>query len=137
LSETAVPGRSYVLAAAVAVGLTGLYFVLQPYKVLAMGFSNLILVACSLVAVVAAAQAISRYGSLSHISLCFAYFFFGLLLWFLGETTWAIYAFWLGVEIPYPSVADFFWFAGYPLVMLALATYPRVFRVPIETKRLG
>lgn len=87
LNEIDVPRTSYVLAAAVAVGVTGLYFVLKPYEVLAVGFSNLVLVGCSFVAVVAAAHAISRYGYLSHISLCFAYFFFGLLLWFLGETT--------------------------------------------------
>lgn len=37
----------------------------------------------------------------------------GMLAWFLGESAWTTYVLLLGVEIPYPSIADAFWLAGY------------------------
>lgn len=70
------------------------------------------------------------------VSGCFQYFSLGLLFWFLGETAWAIYALVLGVEVPYSSIADAFWFVGYPLFMLALITYLRVFPMSIGARKL-
>ena len=45
----------------------------------------------------------------------------GLGLWFAAEAIWAYYRQGLGIEVPYPSVADWAWFAGYGF--LALYTY--------------
>lgn len=47
-------------------------------------------------------------------------FTLGLLLWFLGEATWAVYALLLGVPIPFPSIADAFWLLGYVPFLFAL-----------------
>ena len=44
----------------------------------------------------------------------------GMALWFLGEVVWAIYALLLNVPVPYPSIADIFWLAGYPFFFWAL-----------------
>ena len=44
----------------------------------------------------------------------------GMSLWFLGELVWAIYALLLNVPVPYPSIADIFWLAGYPFFFWAL-----------------
>ena len=40
-------------------------------------------------------------------------FFIGTLLWLAAEFTFAFYRQLLGVEVPYPSFADLFWFLGY------------------------
>jgi len=45
----------------------------------------------------------------------------GLGFWFAAEAIWAYYRQGLGIEVPYPSVADWAWFAGYGF--LALYTY--------------
>lgn len=47
----------------------------------------------------------------------------GMLFWFLGESTWAIYALWYSNPDPFPSFADVFWLAGYvPLILAILIT---------------
>jgi len=42
----------------------------------------------------------------------------GVFVWFLGDFTWGIYE-WIGHD-PFPSIADFFYLAGYPLMVLGL-----------------
>jgi signal transduction histidine kinase len=42
----------------------------------------------------------------------------GVFVWFLGDLTWGIYE-WIGND-PFPSIADFFYLAGYPLMALGL-----------------
>jgi hypothetical protein len=52
---------------------------------------------------------------------------FGLLAFFLGQATIAVYQFALGIEVPFPSVADVFWLAGYPLLAAALLGFLRTY----------
>ena len=40
-------------------------------------------------------------------------FFIGTIFWLAAEFTFALYRQLLGVEVPYPSFADLFWFLGY------------------------
>jgi len=87
-------------------------------------------------AVVSAVLALKRYwenlwSKLSRIWLCFT---LGMLLWFLGETTWAIYVLILNVEIPYPSIADAFWLIGYLPLFIAIDLYIRLFRPALFKK---
>jgi signal transduction histidine kinase len=42
----------------------------------------------------------------------------GVFVWFLGDLIWGIYE-WIGND-PFPSIADFFYLAGYPLMALGL-----------------
>jgi hypothetical protein len=44
-------------------------------------------------------------------------FSLGIGLWALGEAAWFVYEIGLGVIEPYPSLADAFWIAGYPLLI--------------------
>lgn len=67
----------------------------------------------------------------SLVWFCFAS---GLFLWFLGETLWAIYTLFLGVELPYPSVADIFWISGYIPFLVALLLYVKIFSSAISKK---
>ena len=52
----------------------------------------------------------------------------GVLFWALAELTWAFYELVLKIEIPYPSVADLFWLAGYVPVYAALLIRYRSFK---------
>jgi len=70
----------------------------------------------------------------SRISKIWFCFTLGMVFWFLGELGWAVYAVFLGVEIPFPSFADLFWLAGYLPLFLALLLYLEVFQPAITVK---
>ncbi|MEM7815920.1 MAG: hypothetical protein QXN71_02260 [Candidatus Aenigmatarchaeota archaeon] len=50
----------------------------------------------------------------------------GVFFWFLGELTWAVYEIVLGINSPLASVADMFWFAGYPLFFAGICLEHKV-----------
>ena len=49
----------------------------------------------------------------SQYSKTFGFLVVGLGLWFTAELIWAYYQLGLGIETPFPSLADAFWLAGY------------------------
>jgi len=55
-------------------------------------------------------------------------FFLAILLWFLGEVTWSIYEVILGVHVPYPSIADVFYLAGYIPAFVSILGFMRIFQ---------
>lgn len=59
---------------------------------------------------------------------------FGIFLWFLGETTWAIYEINFGLLTPSPTIADFFWISAYPLFLISLSYIWRLALWPIGKK---
>ena len=63
--------------------------------------------------------------------------FLGVLLWFLGELTWSIYEVFLHVEVPYPSVADVFYLAGYVPVIVAVIQFLWFFRRSFTASRVA
>ena len=60
----------------------------------------------------------------------------GILLWFLGETTWAVYAFVYSNPNPFPSIADVFWLAGYVPLIYAVLTQSWPFREFMRSRRM-
>ncbi len=55
-------------------------------------------------------------------------FFLAILLWFLGEFTWSVYELVLGVQIPYPSIADVFYLAAYVPAFVSIFGFMRIFQ---------
>jgi hypothetical protein len=51
-----------------------------------------------------------------------------MIEWTVAEALWGYYEVVLGQEVPYPSVADFFWLSGYVFIFIALLLQYRVFR---------
>jgi len=90
-------------------------------------------------AVVSSGFALRKYGHnlKQRFSLVWFSFTLGMALWFLGETGWAIYTLLLGVEIPYPSVADVFWLSGYVPFFMALCLYVKTFASVLSKRTLG
>jgi len=58
----------------------------------------------------------------------------GMFLWFLGELSWAIYVFFLGIERPYPSFGDVAWLSGYVPLFIAIYIYVQIFRPAIPRR---
>jgi hypothetical protein len=82
--------------------------------------------------------ALARYwGSLKEsFSLSWLSFASGLGLWFLGEVSWAVYTLLLGIELPYPSIADVFWISGYIPMLIALFLYVKKFLHAVSNRIL-
>jgi len=59
------------------------------------------------------------------------------MFWALGEATYSIHALFLGVAIPYLSLADVFWLTGYPFVLVGMAVFLLGFRFAIRKKALA
>jgi hypothetical protein len=60
-----------------------------------------------------------------------------MTLWFLGELGWMIYALFLNVEVPYPSVLDVLWLIGYVPLTLAILMYIRTFKFVVSRAMLA
>ena len=60
----------------------------------------------------------------------------GILLWFLGETTWAVYALLYSNPNPFPSIADVFWLAGYVPLICAVLTQSWPFREFLRSRKM-
>lgn len=119
---------AYKIGLAISTVLTVVYVFQGFYPEFIETFSNAIFPFLAGTAVISAFFAMRRYGNekkiFSSVWLCFT---IGMLLWFLGETGWAIYTFFLGTEIPYPSLADVFWLGGYIPLLIALYFYVKIF----------
>ena len=127
--------RGYLLAllASVLVGL--LYGIAQPSW--RYDLSNTAEVTFSLIPLLVAVLSLRRsrrdcrwFGSVDSFLLL------GFLFWFLGEFTWSFYALVLRVAIPFPSLADVFWLAGYPFLLLGMVSFVSPFRTAITQGHL-
>jgi hypothetical protein len=71
-----------------------------------------------------------------RVSTVWVAYSIGMLSWFLGESTWAIYALWYSIPDPFPSIADVFWLAGYVPLMLAILIMAWPFREFLVSRRM-
>jgi hypothetical protein len=67
----------------------------------------------------------------------FMLLFAGVALWFLGEFTYSYYQIVLNMDVPYPSVGEIFYLAGYvPLILFAYRSFKTLNRNGIIKRRL-
>jgi len=71
-----------------------------------------------------------------RVSMVWLGYSLGMLLWLLGESTWALYTLWYSIPIPYPSVADVFWLAGYLPLLISLIVQAWPLREVFATKQM-
>jgi len=127
---------AYLIGLAVCF-ILGLVFLFQAYYADSMELiTNVLAPLTAGGAVLSATFAMRRYwdkpsSRLSRIWLCFT---LGMLLWFLGEITWAMYVLVSNVEIPYPSIADALWLIGYVPLLIAIELYVKLFRPALSRK---
>jgi hypothetical protein len=58
--------------------------------------------------------------SLSSTNKAFLFLAIAIALWFTAELLWTYYQLGLGIEVPFPSLADIFWLIGYVFLTLHL-----------------
>lgn len=124
----------------VAGALLGIIYAFQSlYEDFMYTFSNAFPPFIAGATVVAAFLCTRRYvGNLRlRFSLVWVCFAAGVTLWFLGEVGWSVYTLVLGIEVPYPSLADGFWLAAYAPIFTALLLYVRPFLMALTKRVVG
>lgn len=125
-----------LVAAAIAVGLAVFYILVQQWPSIIAESTDIIFImvsgGTSLYAFVVIGEMRKRTTSIPHLEakLRSAYYgiFLAILLWFMGETTWGVYEVILRVNIPYPSIADIFYLAGYLPALASTLSLMWIFR---------
>ena len=113
-------GFTIVLSSATVIGIV--YLLAQGNQRFLYLLSNGLPPLLAFAAFAAATAGLIRYGVSvkNRFSAVWLGYSLGVLLWFLGESTWAVYALWYSVPNPFPSIADGFWLAGYVLLICAI-----------------
>jgi hypothetical protein len=76
-------------------------------------YGNLLRPIVAGVAMLAALTVVYRQGVSGIFGKAYAGLAAGLVSYFIAEILWAYYSIGLGIEVPYPSLADAFWLAAY------------------------
>ncbi|MDQ5869472.1 MAG: hypothetical protein M3530_07065, partial [Thermoproteota archaeon] len=76
-------------------------------------YTNLIIDTTSAIALFSSLLIVGRHKGRNLKGKTFEALAIGLALWFIAQLTWTYYQLGLGIETPFPSLADAFWLAGY------------------------
>ena len=77
-------------------------------------YTNLTIIVTAATALCAALVVSARqFKTNSPYKKTFALLAAGIAIWFTAEVTWTYYQLGIGIETPFPSIADFFWLVGY------------------------
>lgn len=130
--------RLYVTGLLLIVGLILVYAFQGYYLEFIFIFSNAAPPFISGAALAVSVVALVKYWRKSSEPFSLIWFGFacGLFLWFVGETTWTAYTLILGIDVPYPSLADFFWIIGYIPFFIALLMYVKIFSHALSWKNM-
>ena len=96
-------------------------------------FIALVSIANPLVASIASFLISQRYGNSQVFGKAYLALGIGLFMMFLGESTWYYFLYFLEIE-PFPSMADVFFFAFYPLSAIHIIINVRFFQTKIDPK---
>jgi hypothetical protein len=126
----------YWLTLIFALSLIGIYYFQSNYIDFMTLFSNTFPIFIAGTAVVASLSALRNYWENieSRLSRIWLGFSLGMIFWFTGELSWALYTLIFDIKIPYPSVADVYRLIGYGFFFFAVATYIEIFRSVISKR---
>jgi len=116
----------YLIGIVAAALVTVTYFSLQSSELL-VPVTDYVTVLASGICAILAFLATRRWGIRGKFGIVHLGLFLGISLWFLGDTAWAIYENVLQISIPYPSLADVFYLAGYIPIAIVITQFLRSF----------
>jgi len=120
---------AYLASLIVGVVLILIYIFQTNYSSLMSPISSISFLLLSLAAVGSAANALKKYwrNLRDKYSQIWLFFTLGLLFWLISKMAWSAFAMLPNAAVPYPSVADVLWLAGYLPLFAALHSYLRSF----------
>ena len=129
--------KPYYFAGIIAVALAVFYFVAQSWNSQALTDStDLLFIAVSGVCSILAFLVVRKWGFRGNFGLVHLGLFLGVFLWFVAETIWAVYEMVFHIEVPYPSIADAFYLAGYVPFFLGLVQFLVFFKGGLTRRRV-
>lgn len=96
--------------------------------------SNLIAVGSALMATIAVYLGVKSFSEVMEERKSWQLINIGLILFLLGELSWAIQEIFLRIKNPFPSIADFFWLLGYLPFFVGLILREQQLRVPLYAR---
>jgi hypothetical protein len=125
--------QRYKWATIVAGTLTLFYVLINIFVIGGDGFvitlNDTIVIPLAITVTILAYTLLNQGKASGNSRLLWGGLFFGWALWAIAEIVWAVYGY-LGQEVPYPSVADFFWLIGY--IPLGFGLYSRLREMPVK-----
>jgi hypothetical protein len=114
----------WLVAAIIAIDGAVLFTAGSDMEIIASDLSRIVTIsaAAALSLVVVARQKVSGLFGRAYASLAA-----GLILWVIAESVWGYYEIGLGLERPFPSIADAFWLAAYGPIGYHLFSTARFF----------
>ena len=127
---------SIVLTVAVLIGIV--YILTQGNQRSLYVLSNGLPPLLAFAALVLAAAGLIRNGVSvkNRISIVWLGYLLGVMFWLLGESTWAVFALWYSIPVPFPSIADGFWLVGYIPFLCAIVMQSWPFREFLSSKKM-
>jgi len=130
--------KGMTVVTACAVGIGAIYLLAQTSRGFLYVLSNGLppILAFAAFSVAAAGLLHNGVKLKSRVSSVWVGYSLGVLFWFLGEFTWAVYALWYSIPVPFPSVADVFWLVGYAPLLCAIVVQSWPFRGFLTSRRM-
>lgn len=128
--------RLALLVTGACILYASLYILGQGYLEQLVAITDILFAINSFIPAIAGASLVKRYGLKGSWPTSFVALTAGLLLYAIGETIWLFLEVVQGIEIPYPSIADVFYIAGYFPMIAGMALYMIPFRSPVATSKI-
>jgi len=128
----------YALGLAYSLFLALVYAIGQQSPEFMLVFTNVLFPATAGVTAIFSFLTLKKYGWIKKTQFFKIWlgFSLGILLWSLGELTWAVHVLYLNVN-PYPSLADGFYLGGYVFLFLALTLFFKMFQMGFSKPMLA
>ena len=101
------------VALAGSIGVAVLYTLMQSWGFDRIAISDVLFVLVSVVCTFFALRVVLKFGGRGKFGSVHLGLFLAVFLWCLGEAAWGFYEVGRHVPVPYPSLADIFYLAGY------------------------
>jgi hypothetical protein len=132
------PSKDHWLAGVLAVAFAVFYFLAQSWaQELLVLSTDILFTAISGVCSLLGLLVVRRWGFKGKFGVAHLGLFLVVFLWFLGETVWGIYEVVLHVDVPYPSIADVFYLAGYLPAFIGMEQFLWFFRKEFTPQKLA
>lgn len=125
------------VALASSIGAAVLYTLLQSSGFDLVAITDVLFVLVSGICTFFALLVVLKFGGRGKFGSVHVGLFLAVFLWCLGEATWGVYEVGLHIPVPYPSLADIFYLAGYlPAIISILLALRLLSRGLTEIKML-
>ena len=126
--------RKMMIVLALAIAVTNTAMLVLPTAELRATYGN-ISASVTAGAVVVIGALIVRQGVKGLFGRAYAALTAGITMWTIAEIIWAYNALVLGISVPFPSIADALWLAGYaPLAFHMFSTSSAIYGVNVKKK---